>query len=61
MPGWGSGRDLCLALLDVGVLAKDTHGPTIRLSPALTIEAADLDLGLDRLRQVLESRSSGGL
>ena len=59
VPGWGSGRDLCLALLDVGVLAKDTHGPTIRLSPPLTIDAPDLDLGLDRLRGVLEARGTG--
>lgn len=53
VPGWGSGRDLCLALADAGALAKDTHGPAIRLSPALTIDADDLDLGLERLREVL--------
>lgn len=57
VPGGGSGRDLCHALLEVGVLAKDTHGPTIRLSPALTIDPEDLDLGLDRLREVLEARA----
>jgi len=55
-PGWGSGRELCLALRDVGVLAKDTHGTTIRLAPPLTISLDDLDLGLDRLRDVLATR-----
>lgn len=58
MPGWGSGRDLCRALAEVGVLIKDTHGATVRLSPALTIDAEDLDLGVDRLRQVLESQEA---
>ncbi|SDC86474.1 ornithine--oxo-acid transaminase [Sanguibacter gelidistatuariae] len=57
-PGQGSGRDLCRALLDAGVLAKDTHGATIRLAPPLTIDAGDLDLGLDRLRSVLEERAA---
>lgn len=58
VPGWGSGRDLCLALADAGVLAKDTHGPAIRLSPALTIDTDDLDLGLERLRDVLVAGGS---
>ena len=31
------GRDLCERLLAHGVLAKDTHGSTIRLAPPLTI------------------------
>jgi ornithine--oxo-acid transaminase len=52
-PTWGTGRRLCERLLDVGVLAKDTHGSTIRLAPPLVIEAEDLDLALDRLTQVL--------
>ena len=55
-PTWESGRELCLALRDAGVLAKDTHGSTIRLAPPLTISLDDLDLGLDRLRDVLATR-----
>jgi ornithine--oxo-acid transaminase len=35
------------------VLAKDTHGSTIRLAPPLVIERADLDLALDRLAVAL--------
>ncbi|HEY0188778.1 MAG TPA: aminotransferase class III-fold pyridoxal phosphate-dependent enzyme [Cellulomonas sp.] len=48
-----SGRELCGRLLDLGVLAKDTHGATIRLAPPLMIEREDLDLALDRLEQAL--------
>lgn len=52
-PARGTGRDLCEALLAQGVLAKDTHGSTIRLAPPLTIAADDLDRGLDALRNAL--------
>jgi len=36
-----------------GVLAKDTHGSTIRLAPPLVISAEDLNWGLDQLAAVL--------
>jgi ornithine--oxo-acid transaminase len=36
-----------------GVLAKDTHGSTIRLAPPLVIDEADLDWGLDQLQAVV--------
>jgi ornithine--oxo-acid transaminase len=52
-PGRGSGRQLCEDLAARGVLAKDTHGSTIRLAPPLTIPRADLDLALDRLTDAL--------
>ncbi len=42
-PRLGSGRKLCEALLRRGVLAKDTHGSTVRLSPPLIITDEDLD------------------
>ncbi len=48
-PRLGSGRDLCEALARRGVLAKDTHGPTIRLAPPIVITEAQLDHGLDQL------------
>ncbi|MGN8244965.1 ornithine--oxo-acid transaminase [Cellulomonas soli] len=47
------GRDLCERLLARGVLAKDTHGATVRLAPPLTIERDELDLALDRLADAL--------
>ncbi|HEY1618200.1 MAG TPA: ornithine--oxo-acid transaminase [Streptosporangiaceae bacterium] len=48
-----SGRAVCEGLARRGVLAKDTHGSTLRLAPPLTIEPTDLALGLDRLAQEL--------
>jgi ornithine--oxo-acid transaminase len=48
-----SGRAVCEGLLARGVLAKDTHGRTIRLAPPLVIGRADLDLALDHLADVV--------
>jgi ornithine--oxo-acid transaminase len=42
-----SGRQACELLAERGILAKDTHGSTIRLAPPLMIEEADLDWALD--------------
>ena len=53
-PGLGTGRDLCEALARRGVLAKDTHGSSIRLSPPLTIGEKDLMWGLDRLAEAVD-------
>lgn len=50
-----SGRQVCERLATRGVLAKDTHGSTIRLSPPLVISDADLTAGLDTLADVLRS------
>ncbi len=36
-PGGPTGRELCGRLLERGVLAKDTHGSTIRLAPPIVI------------------------
>ena len=56
-PEFGTGRELCEALMERGVLAKDTHGSTIRLAPPLTTSAEDLDWALDRLEEALRSLS----
>jgi ornithine--oxo-acid transaminase len=50
-----SGRDVCEGLLRRGVLAKDTHGSTIRLAPPLIIERSELEWALDQLRDELAS------
>ncbi len=49
----GTGRAACEALLRHGVLAKDTHGRTLRLAPPLTIRADELALALDRVADAL--------
>lgn len=53
-PGGPSGRDLCKALSGKGILAKDTHGMTIRLAPPITISEDDIDLLVRSIREVLE-------
>ncbi len=55
-PKLGTGRDVCEALLKRGVLAKDTHGSTIRLAPPIVVSKKDLDWGLDQLELVLRER-----
>ena len=52
-PRLGTGRDVCEALAARRILAKDTHGSTIRLAPPLVITDAQLDHGLDQLELVL--------
>ena len=37
-----------------GVLAKDTHGSTIRLAPPIVISPEDLDFAVEQLKEVLE-------
>jgi len=44
-----SGREVSERLMAAGVLAKDTHGTTIRLAPPLTIGQDDLDWAIDQL------------
>ena len=46
-------RHVCEALVGRGVLAKDTHGQTIRLAPPLVISADEIDWAVDRLESVL--------
>ena len=52
-PGIGTGRTVCEALMVRGVLAKDTHGSTIRLAPPLVVSPEDLAWGLDQLADVV--------
>jgi ornithine--oxo-acid transaminase len=58
-PALGSGRAVCERLLAHGVLAKDTHGQTLRLAPPLVIEPAELDGALEALRRSLKDLATG--
>jgi len=52
-PALLTGRDMCERLAAKGVLAKDTHGSTVRLAPPIAIESADLDWMVDQFAAVL--------
>ncbi|TDQ48821.1 ornithine--oxo-acid transaminase [Actinorugispora endophytica] len=58
-PALATGRELCERLLGKGVLVKDTHGSTIRLSPPLIITEDDLNWALDRVGEVLADLRAG--
>ncbi len=45
-------RPYCEKLMQLGVLAKETHDNVIRLAPPLIINKEDLDWALDKLKQV---------
>ena len=57
-PSLLSGRQLCEGLLERGVLAKDTHGSTIRLAPPLVSTEDDVELLLRALRDTLVAARS---
>lgn len=60
-PALGSGRQVCERLLERGVLAKHTHGSTLRLAPPLVVEPGELDMLVDSLAAVLsELRARAG-
>ncbi len=52
-PRLGTGREVCERLMARGILAKDTHGSTIRFAPPIVVSVEDLDLAVDALEAVL--------
>lgn len=52
-PEVATARELCLRLMDAGVLAKDTHGRTVRLAPPIVITEAEVDLLLEAFEGAL--------
>jgi len=52
-PEAGGARKYCQALMERGLLAKDTHHHTIRLAPPLVISKEDLSWGLDQVIAVI--------
>jgi ornithine--oxo-acid transaminase len=58
-PTLATGREVCERLAERGLLAKDTHGSTIRLSPPIVIDPADVDWAVAQLAGVLEDLRSG--
>jgi ornithine--oxo-acid transaminase len=52
-PALMTGRQACERLAERGVLAKDTHGSTIRLAPPLVVTAEEIDHALAQLAAIL--------
>lgn len=52
-PEAGGARPYCEKLMELGILAKDTHEDVIRFAPPLTIEKKDLEWALERIAKVL--------
>ena len=52
-PSLATGREVCEALMQRGVLVKDTHGSTIRFAPPIVASADDLDFAVAQLEAVL--------
>jgi ornithine--oxo-acid transaminase len=49
----GNAMEYCRELLKLGMLANDSHGHTIRISPPLIITPAEIDYIAERLEKVL--------
>ena len=58
-PAVGTGREVCEELMRRGVLAKDTHGATIRLAPPIVITEDEVDELVGTLGAVLADLRRG--
>ena len=54
-PALMTGRQACERLMATGVLAKDTHGSTIRFAPPLVVTESDVHFAVDHLADVLHA------
>ena len=59
-PALMTGREACEGLAKRGVLAKETHGCTLRVAPPLVIEAHEIDWMVDQLEAVLAAAPGRG-
>ena len=48
-------KNICLDLLDLGILAKETHETVIRFAPPLIINKEQIDWAMERITQVFKS------
>jgi ornithine--oxo-acid transaminase len=55
VPEAGGARKYCEALKQRGILAKDTHGDTIRIAPPLVITQDQVDWAIEQFAGVLAS------
>ncbi|MDN5570045.1 MAG: ornithine--oxo-acid transaminase [Propionibacteriaceae bacterium] len=57
-PRLGTGKELCYRLLRHGLLAKDTHGSTVRLSPPLVVTPEQVDRIIDGITRAFTQASA---
>jgi ornithine--oxo-acid transaminase len=55
-PSLKTGKEMCLDAIEEGLLMKDTHGSTVRISPPLNIGAMDLHVAMDRFEKALRKK-----
>ncbi len=56
MPAAAPAREVCERLMEIGVLAKDTHETTVRLAPPLCVSPEDLEWATERILAALAER-----
>jgi ornithine--oxo-acid transaminase len=55
-PEAGGARRFCEALMEEGILSKETHANIIRFAPPLVITRPDIDWAIERIQRVLLMR-----
>ena len=53
-PEAGGARRFCEALMEQGLLCKETHDNVIRFAPPLVISRQDIDWAIERIEPVLQ-------
>ena len=53
-PDLASARAVCEALMERGLLSKETHETVVRLAPPLVISKAEIDWAVSQIREVIE-------
>ncbi|WP_279106662.1 ornithine--oxo-acid transaminase [Gordonia paraffinivorans] len=53
-PEQGTGKEFCIRLAEHGVLAKDTHGSTLRLAPPIVVTEDEIDWAMNRFAEALD-------
>jgi len=53
-PSMASARQICEALMERGLLSKETHETVVRLAPPLIISKAEIDWAVTQIREVLQ-------
>lgn len=59
-PGWVTARQACEALMERGILSKETHDTVIRFAPPLVVSEEQIDWALARIREVFAELEGGG-